>query len=59
MEVDSNVRLVWLVGSKFWEKIIVSALEAIKKEVDKFRNGIYKINPGDQGTRAREWRKRI
>lgn len=46
-------------GTKFWDKIIVSALEAIKKEVDKFRNGICKINPGDQGARAREWRKRI
>lgn len=59
MEVDSNVRLVWLVETKFGDNIIMSALEAIKKEVDKFRNGIYNINPADKGTRAREWRKRI
>lgn len=59
MEVDSNVRLVWLVRTKFGDKIIMSALETIKKEVDKFRNRIYNINPGDQGTRAMEWRKRI
>lgn len=45
--MDSNVRLMWPEGTKFWNKVTVSALEAMEKETDKFRNGIYKINSGD------------
>ena len=61
MEVDSNVRLVWLQGTKFWDKIIVSALEAIKKEVDKLKMGFIKLiletrTPG-QGSGEREFRR--
>lgn len=45
--MDFNVRLMWLEGIKFWNKVIVLVLEVMEKEIDKFRNGIYKINFGD------------